>query len=1043
MSDNPDEKRALDAVAGGISFIGDGWNQHQLGTDEGAGVWLRGLATYANPDGSVTVFIAGSQGNMFSATVPASGTSGIPSFSPVSHAGSPGTVPAFKWFDGVSFGGAQPGTLGFATGYHGLVLQTIDGGQTWTDLTDPTSSAELQADVTDIGISPGATVDGNGTTPELVATSLAPDASFYPPVHYGTIGPNGTITWAASALSYDNGTTTVPLDPTYYDRILQAVYLSDNLVLTSGNVATTTPNTGIYPLMLSTDGGIDFSTIPTFPQGSIRQLHEIVVDPTHQGIVWGAATDGIIVRADLSSYFGAGPPAVTFSEIQTPATESLYGVAISPDDDTIVAITQHGTVYWATDPAGINSNDGASLQWNTAGTTLTIGEVWSAQFITDSTVVVIGQADSHVVNGNTVETTGAAEMVWVSTDAGQDWVPDILSQWSTQQTALTGVIDAFTSGGTNHLENSLGEIAISQDTLLLSGATIEVTSTAAVTTAAMIILPPGPASSAPALSVDTQGNDLTLNSVLSGSGGLVKTGAGTLTLKPVPSYNPDGTPDFTYQANFQSGGVEIDGGAVAIDLDAELGVPNANEPGHSSDEAIYPNTGDYALTLDGGTLLAGQDIVLQTIYDGGDLVRPVVLGASGGALDPNGFTMTLPGPITGTGGLTEQGTGTLVLEAINNFGGGITVQSGTLTLQLSGALPSDTVLSVAASGTVRLDGSAQTANAVTGANGGEIALNGGVLVIDDTAQGPDIDFGGRSGDLLFAASDPSVLTSGLTSTIVGFNPAAETGLTGLAYSADDALNYSDGTLTIDNNGSALAVLHFDPAGSYDFALAPGVHDTLVLTDLACFCEGTLIATRRGDVPVECLRVGDLAITADGSELPVVWVGYRHVACSRHPRPELVWPVRVRAHSFGNGRPRRDLWLSADHAVFAAGVLIPIKYLINGTSIAQIAVDQVTYHHVELAHHNVLLAEGLPAESYLPTGDRSNFSNGGPDIRLFPDFATPSWHAPAVWEAYGYAPLIVTGPALDAVRRLVAASAALQFSPRASSQSNILLPSSRG
>ena len=35
-----------------------------------------------------------------------------------------------------------------------------------------------------------------------------------------------------------------------------------------------------------------------------------------------------------------------------------------------------------------------------------------------------------------------------------------------------------------------------------------------------------------------------------------------------------------------------------------------------------------------------------------------------------------------------------------------------------------------------------------------------------------------------------------------------------------------------------------------------------------------------------------------------------------------------------------------------------------------------YHHVELAAHDVLIAEGLAAESYLDTGDRSSFSNGG-------------------------------------------------------------------
>jgi len=99
------------------------------------------------------------------------------------------------------------------------------------------------------------------------------------------------------------------------------------------------------------------------------------------------------------------------------------------------------------------------------------------------------------------------------------------------------------------------------------------------------------------------------------------------------------------------------------------------------------------------------------------------------------------------------------------------------------------------------------------------------------------------------------------------------------------------------------------------------------------------------------------------------------------------------------------------------VLIPIKHLINGISIAQVPLDDVTYYHIELPRHDVLLAEGLPAESYLDTGDRGNFDNGGCSVVLYPDFAT------RVWEAKGCAPLVVTGPELDAVRCRLAARAA--------------------
>src|SRR6185437_3549444 len=123
----------------------------------------------------------------------------------------------------------------------------------------------------------------------------------------------------------------------------------------------------------------------------------------------------------------------------------------------------------------------------------------------------------------------------------------------------------------------------------------------------------------------------------------------------------------------------------------------------------------------------------------------------------------------------------------------------------------------------------------------------------------------------------------------------------------------------------------------------------------------------------------------------------------------VWPIRVLAGAFGPGLPARDLLLSPDHAVFMEGALIPVRHLANGSTIRQIPVESLTYYHVELDTHDVLLAEGLPAKSFLDGGDRSAFSNGGGVIQAHPDFNV------LTWEAEGCAPLVVTGPILDAVR----------------------------
>lgn len=194
--------------------------------------------------------------------------------------------------------------------------------------------------------------------------------------------------------------------------------------------------------------------------------------------------------------------------------------------------------------------------------------------------------------------------------------------------------------------------------------------------------------------------------------------------------------------------------------------------------------------------------------------------------------------------------------------------------------------------------------------------------------------------------------------------------------------------------------------------------------VTCYALGTHVATPMGDVPVEKLREGDLVVASSGSIAPVVWLGYRHVNCRGHPHPELVWPVRVSAGSFGRAVPSRDLWLSPDHAVYVRDVLIPVKHLINGITITQVPVDEVTYYHVELPQHDLLLAEGLPCESYLDVGDRSNFENGGPVMRLFPDFSTPAVNLATLWEAKGCAPLVVHGPELEAARAFVNTQAAV-------------------
>jgi len=189
---------------------------------------------------------------------------------------------------------------------------------------------------------------------------------------------------------------------------------------------------------------------------------------------------------------------------------------------------------------------------------------------------------------------------------------------------------------------------------------------------------------------------------------------------------------------------------------------------------------------------------------------------------------------------------------------------------------------------------------------------------------------------------------------------------------------------------------------------------VLLRPAPCFAAGTMIETTQGMVAVEDLTEGDLLVTHfAAAPQPVRWIGRRRVDCAHHPDRAAVDPIRIAPGAFGPGQPARALYLSPDHAVYFDGVLIPVRRLVNGTTITRAPRDSVTYYHVELPAHDVIRAEGLAVESYLDSGDRDSFDNGLGAIRLHPSFGprTPL----LAWEAAACAPLVVHGPELERAR----------------------------
>ena len=163
------------------------------------------------------------------------------------------------------------------------------------------------------------------------------------------------------------------------------------------------------------------------------------------------------------------------------------------------------------------------------------------------------------------------------------------------------------------------------------------------------------------------------------------------------------------------------------------------------------------------------------------------------------------------------------------------------------------------------------------------------------------------------------------------------------------------------------------------------------TSLACYAAGVRLTGESGAVAVEALKVGDRLMTLSGELRPIVWIGRRRYVCGGHPEPEKVWPVVVAAGAFGPGLPARDLVVSPGHAIYVEGRLVQAIRLVNGATIRQAPVAEVDYWHVELESHDVIFAEGLPAESYLDTGNRANFESAA-EMAPHPDFSPKPWDA---------------------------------------------------
>ncbi|GAB2286253.1 hypothetical protein Dimus_020673 [Dionaea muscipula] len=444
-------------------------------------------------------------------------------------------------------------------------------------------------------------------------------------------------------------------------------------------------------------------------------------------------------------------------------------------------------------------------------------------------------------------------------------------------------------------------------------------------------------------------------------------------------------------------GVSVYGAAGVITNSAMIAAVGLNGYG------IYLAAGGVVTNTASGSIIGSYDGMMA----GG---AAATLSNAGYVYGANvGVYLSAGGRITNlSGGIIDS---TQVGVMVN--GGGTVINAGTIE---AGA--AETAVSFAdglANDLVVQSGAVFTGNVIGGGSGSVLELGaeaagttgtlsgiGGQITAFDTITFDTGDawqvtgsFAGFGGELVkgFTTAD-SILLSGVT------------GVTSSLSGSVLSLTSGGTTETLSFSSSGAGTLHVQTVGS-----------NTVISLVPCFVAGTRIATPRGEVPVEDLRVGDEVLTVLGEVLPVIWTGAKHIDCGGHDNPAAVQPVRISAHAFGHAIPYQDLYLSPDHAVLGEGVLIPVKYLQNGRTVMQVTRSEVRYHHIELARHAVVLAQGLAAESYLDIGDRGALGLGreareAKDVQFLRD-------------ALACAPIRVMGPEVNRVRQIPAARAEVE------------------
>jgi glycosyltransferase involved in cell wall biosynthesis len=391
------------------------------------------------------------------------------------------------------------------------------------------------------------------------------------------------------------------------------------------------------------------------------------------------------------------------------------------------------------------------------------------------------------------------------------------------------------------------------------------------------------------------------------------------------------------------------------------------------------------------------------------------------SLNVNVATVTLEvdanltaGALTGNLGTINVDSGAIMtIQSLNSGSGTISVSNGS-ELIVGKLNNSNGNITAGPNGLVDLGGNGN----------GDFTLTGGTLEVDRNYLGSGVitmDAGslwlaGRLGNSSYVLNGNDnlffdSLQSTTSNSFTGVAPGDRLAILGVTITS---ATYSGTTLTLNTSGGTFSFTNITLASNETpgatFGTTTFEGNSYGYIQMACYCRGTLILTPTGEVPVESLAIGDEVVTASGVAKPVKWIGQRsYMGWLAAGNPKAM-PVHFKPGSLADRVPRRDLWVSPEHAMYIDGALVPAELLANGDSIVKTkGLEEIHYFHVELDTHDVIVAEGALAETFVDDDSRGMFHNAAEFHRLYPN-AT-------VQHPVRYcAPRMEEGFALEALRR---------------------------